>query len=321
MRIIWFVLVGLFVVQAVHAQETPNPALLVGEKSGAALAIVDPVSFEIVAQVPANPNPHEVASDGALGYVSNTGATAITVIDLATQQQVEGIDLSPMSSIHGLVMAGGNLYFAHESSRIISRYDPETKKINQVLGTGIPRMHMIAVSEDEITLFGTSTSDGVAAIIQKLPRKGWEITTIPTGPRAEGLDVTPDGRELWVNNVNDSTISVIDIASKKEIDKIDLPTTFSNRLKITLDGKYVFVSDLRGDEVLVLDAHTREEVKRIDVGGGSEGLLMTPDGTRAFIAVSRANKVVAVDLGTLEIVGEIPGLNNPDGMAWAESSN
>lgn len=319
MRIPWVILFITLFPGVVHAQKTPSPALLVGEKSGAALSIVDPATMTVVAQVPANDNPHEVATDGRYAYVSNSGAKKITVIDLEKQEQVEGIDLTPMSAIHGLVMADGKLYFAHESSRTISRYDPVTKTIDQVLGTGIPAMHMIAVPGEGDVLFGTSMSAGVAAIIEKIPSMGWDITTIPTGPRAEGLDVSPDGHELWVTNVFDSTISVIDIASKKQIEKIDMPTTFTNRIKFTLDGRYAFIPDLSGDEVIVLDARTRVVVKRIDVGGGSEGVLMAPDGMRVFIAVSRANKVVAIDLESLAIVGEIPGLINPDGMAWAES--
>jgi DNA-binding beta-propeller fold protein YncE len=126
---------------------------------------------------------------------------------------------------------------------------------------------------------------------------------------------------LWVTNVYDSTISVIDVTAKREVTKIDLPTTFSNRLKFTPDGRYVFVSDLRGTALLVLDAASRREVKRIDVGGGTEGLLMTPDGARAFAAVSPEGKVVAIDLETLTVVGEITGFNNPDGMAWAETAH
>src|SRR5690625_7583665 len=51
---------------------TPSPALLVGEKSGARMAIVNPETLEIVAQVPANPNPHEIATDGTYAYVSNS---------------------------------------------------------------------------------------------------------------------------------------------------------------------------------------------------------------------------------------------------------
>ena len=184
-------------------------------------------------------------------------------------------------------------------------------------------MHMMAVSKDAKRIFATSMSGRLAAIIERPSDFGgrstdWQITTIPTGPRAEGLDISPDGRELWVTNVNDSTVSIIDINAKKEIQKIDLPTAFSNRLKFTLDGRYVFVSELQGDQIVIFDAATRKQVKRIDVGGGSEGILMAPDGKRVFVAVSRANKVVVIDLDSLEIIGEVPGLINPDGMAWAE---
>ena len=304
---------------SLRAQSTPNPALLVGEKSGALLAIVDPATLEIVARVPANPNPHEVATDGRYAYVSNSRAQAVTVIDLETQKQVTGIELWPLGSIHGLVMAGGHLYYAHESTRTITRYDPSSRTVDWVLGTGIPRNHMIAVSEDGNRIFATSTSGGLAAIIERPSEDdNWVITEIPTGPRAEGLDASPDGSELWVNNVNERTISIIDVATKQEIEKIELPTEFSNRLKFTRDGRYVFVAELRGEAILVLDAKTRQQVKRIPVGGGSEGILIAPDGRHVFVAVSTAGKVVVIDLETLEITGEIGSFNNPDGMAWAE---
>ncbi len=312
-----FIVATLLLSTAAHAQPTPNPALLVGEKSGALLAIIDPVSMEIISRVPANPNPHEVATDGRYAYVSNSRAQAITVIDLKTQQQVDGIDLKPLGAIHSLVMAEGKLYFANETARTIGRYDPDTRSIDWVLGTGIPRAHMITLSKDASRIFATSISDAFAAIIERAEDGAWTITRIPTGPRAEGLDLSPDGRELWVTNVNDSTISIINVEAKREIEQIDLPTTFSNRLKFTPDGRYVFVSDLRGREVLVFNAATREEIKRIDVGGGTEGILMVPDGTRVFVAVSTEGKVVAIDLERLEISGEVTGLNNPDGMAWA----
>ena len=303
-----------------QAQTTPNPALLVGEKSGDLLSIVDPSTLEIVARVPANSNPHEVATDGRYAYVSNTRADAITVINLAEQRQVTGIDLRPMGEIHSLVMAHGHLYFANQTARTISRYNPATQEIDWVLGTGIPNVHMLAVSPDARRIFFTSTSAGVTGIIEQADNGAWSkpINLIQTGPRAEGLDLSPDGKALWVTNVNDSTLSIIDVATRQEIGKIEMPTTFSNRVKFTPDGRYAFVSELRGNELVVYDAATQHVAKRIDVGGGSEGIQMSPDGTRAFVAVSTAGKVVVIDLASLQITGEIKGFNNPDGMAWAE---
>jgi DNA-binding beta-propeller fold protein YncE len=301
----------------VHAQGTPSPALLVGEKSGDLLAIVDPETLEIVARVPANRQPHEITSDGRYAYVSNSGQDFITVIDLERQEQAEPIDMSPLSPIHGLWVSQGKLYFANEDSRTISCYNPETGEIEWVIGTGEWMSHMLMVSEDANKIFATSMFPGTALILERVDhRRMWDISVIPTGPRAEGLDVSPDGREFWVTNVHESTISIIDVEARKEVEKIDLPTNFSNRLKFTPDGRYVVVAELQGDEVLILDARTRVQVKRIDVGGGTEGIQMDPEGSRFFISVSPENKVVVIDLETLEVAGEIHGFNNPDGLWW-----
>src|SRR5690625_3498035 len=51
------------------ADPAPSPARLVGEKSGARMAIVNPEALEIVGQAPANPIPHEIATDGTSAYV------------------------------------------------------------------------------------------------------------------------------------------------------------------------------------------------------------------------------------------------------------
>jgi len=323
MRLMIFILTGFTFIllhsDILSAQQTPSPALLVGEKDGALLAIVDPVSLEIVARVPANPNPHEVASDGKYAYVTNSGLQRITVIDLEAQAQVEGIDLKPLSAVHGIWMAGGNIYFANETSRTISRYNPGSGEIDWVLGTGQKRSHMLMVTEDESSIIATNMVPGSVSFIEfDDESRDWEITVVETGPRAEGLDLSPNERELWVTNVIESTISIIDVGSKQIIDTIELPTNFSNRLKFTPDGQYVFVAELRGTEIAVYNAETRELVKRIDVGGGSEGMQMSPDGNRAFIAVSTINTVAVIDLQTLQVTDTIGEFNNPDGMAWVE---
>ena len=328
------VIVGL--VGGAGAQSLPaqGPALrellVVGEKSGALLALIDPATLEIVARVPANANPHEVATDGRYAYVSNSGARSITVIDLVSRQQVEGIDLGPLGAVHGLWFADAKLYFANEGARIIGQYDPIARRIAWVLGTGRPQSHMIVTSRDGSRIFTSETGPGTVTLLQRDVRPGtggaaptlgdWVTRVIPTGAGAEGLDLSPDERELWVTNVRDRTLSVVDVASAEVVHTIQLPTTYANRLKFTPDGRHVMVADLRGTDVIVYDAVSRREVRRIDVGGGSEGMQMTPDGRRAFVAVSPMNKVAVVDLANLTVIAEIPGLNNPDGMAWVGGS-
>ena len=138
------------------------------------------------------------------------------------------------------------------------------------------------------------------------------------GGGPEGFDLSPDGREVWAANSHDGTVSVIDVTRKLVAETLKVPARSANRLKFTLDGKLVFISDLGSGDLVVVDAATRKELKRIQVGGGSAGILMHPDGTRAYVAVGSSNGVEIIDLKTLEVTGHIDSGRGPDGLGWAD---
>jgi YVTN family beta-propeller protein len=147
---------------------------------------------------------------------------------------------------------------------------------------------------------------------------------VPAGQGVEGFDVSPDGKEIWAANAGDGTVTVIDVASKKATQTLPISVNRANRLKFTPDGKLVLISGLGGGpssgggNVEVMDVATHREVKSLDLGGGSGGILVVPDGSKAYVAVSQKNKVVAIDLKELKVIGEIPTGKNPDGLAWAQ---
>ena len=145
----------------------------------------------------------------------------------------------------------------------------------------------------------------------------WNATHIAVGKGPEGFDVSPDGKELWAANSHDGTVSIIDVAKKAVVATLTVPTRFANRLKFTPDGTRVLISDLGSNDLVVLDAASRKEIKRIQLKGGSAGILMQPDGTRAYVAVGSDNGVEVIDLQTLEVAGHIETGPGPDGLAWA----
>lgn len=155
------------------------------------------------------------------------------------------------------------------------------------------------------------------------PRKTWRVTNVPAGRGAEGFDVSPDGKELWAANAEDGTITILDITAKKVVQTVPISLNHANRLKFTPDGTRVLVSGLFGGpssgdaNLVVLDVASRKEIKKLSLGGGSAGILVVPDGSRAFVAVSAADKVVVLDLKSLEITGQISTGKQPDGLAWA----
>ncbi len=306
------------------AAETPSPALLVLDKADRALAIVDPASGKVVARVGVGEGPHEVtvSADGKFAYVGNYGEQTpghtISVIDLPVQAELRRVDVGPLLRPHGMLFVDGKLYFTAELNRLIARYDPVADKIDWLFGTGQATTHMLVANADASLIFTANIgSNSVSAIERGSGPAGWSETIIPVGKGPEGIDWSPDGKEVWTATGGDGGVSIIDVASKKVIETLRVGTRRTNRLKFTPDGKLVLLSDRDGDELVVLDRATHQERARLKMGRYPEGILVTPDSARAYVAQEGANDVAIVDLKTLTITGHISPGNGPDGMAWA----
>ena len=347
-----FTLIVLILGRSLAAQ-TPSPVLLVLEKGDNTLAIVDPATLKILGRVPAGPDPHEIeaSSDGKLAYISNYGGSdsslhTISVVDLVVQMSLPPIDLGALHSAHGLALAGGKLYFTAETNKVVGRYDPGTQAIDWVMGTGQDRTHMVLVSSTLDRVFTSNVSSGTISIMEEVaspgfgpppsatagsapppggpppgaPRKTWRVTNVPAGRGSEGFDLSPDGKQIWVANAQDGTVTIIDVAAKKPLQTFPIPVK-GNRLKFTRDGSQVLVSGVPSGaskaNLLILDVATHKELKTFDLGGFSAGILMAPEGSRAFVAVSAKNQVVVIDLKSQEITSRLATGKDPDGLAWA----
>jgi YVTN family beta-propeller protein len=326
-------IVGLtfFLLIAPHAFcQTPSPALLVIEKDTRQVAVIDPASLKIIGHVPVGADPHEicVSSDGKTAYISDYGAFGtplhtLSVIDLVAQKPLPPVELGALLAPHGMQTAGEKIYFTAEGSKAIGRYDPAGKQVDWILGLGENRTHMLVVSQDQNHIFASDVNSNEISILdrdsdrEKADASGWNQTRIPVGKGPEGFDVSPDGKELWAANSHDGTVSIVDVASRKVVQTLDVHTKRSNRVKFTPNGQMVLISDLDTGDLVVLDSHARHEIKRVSLGHGAAGILIAPDGSRAFVAVSRDNNVAVVDLKTLSVTGHIATGGGPDGMAWA----
>lgn len=308
-----------------------SPILLVLSKADRTVSIVDPAILKVLARMPSGPDPHEIVadSDGNFAYISNYGGAGgayntISVVDLRENKALAPIDLGVLRGAHGLDFAAGRVWFTAETNKVIGSYDPATKRVDWVLGTGQNRTHMIAVSKDLSRIITTNVSSATVSFIDKATRQGpqgttfqdWEQTVVPVGKGAEGFDVSPDGKQVWVANAQDGTVSVLDVASKSVIETLNPNVRSANRLKFTPDGSLVLISTLGAPELVVLDARTRREVKRLKIGRGAAGIQVQPDGARAYVACTPDNYVTVIDLKSLEVTGHIDAGNQPDGLAW-----
>jgi len=346
-----FLVLASVLAPSMSAQKVPKETLLALSKRDHTLSIIDPASLKVLAKVPVGNDPHEVvaSTDGRTAYVSNYGFgtyNTLSVIDLIEQKPLPQIDLGPLRGPHGLTFVGGKVWFTAEAAKAIGSYDPATAKLDWILGTGQNRTHMIFVTEDLKRIVTTNVSSGTVSIIEKSaarapgppagmppgqnapagpppggppgpPGGDWDETVVRVGNGSEGFDVSPDGREIWVGNAHDGTVSIINVAAKNVTETLAANVRGANRLKFTPDGARVLVSSLGAPDLVVLDASTHKEIKRIKVGRGSAGIQIRPDGVRAFVACSPDNYVAVIDLKSLEVTGHIDVGPEPDGLAWA----
>jgi len=308
---------------ALVAAQSPTGRLLVLNKEDAAFVIVNPDSGAILGKVPVGQGPHELvaSTDGKYAFAANYGTGpapghTISMIDIAAQKELRRIDTAPLSRPHGLAFGGGKLYFTAEADNKIARYDPAADKIDWQFETGQNTTHMVLPTKDLRTFFTSNiSSDSVSAISQGADGV-WTQTVIAVGKGPEGIDLSPNGREVWSAHSRDGGVSIIDVATKKVTATIPLGTKRSNRIKLTPDGRFALVSDIDTGEVVVVDTAARKEIRHIALGRAPEGILIPPDGGRAFVAVNGDNYVAVVDLKTWTVTKKLQTGTGPDGMAW-----
>lgn len=301
-----------------------------------------------------DPHEIVASADGRTAFVSNYGFGAfhtLTAIDLVGQKQKGTIDLGALRGPHGLHFVDGKVWFTAEAAKAIGSYDPTTEKIDWIMGTGQNRTHMIYVFPGARRILTANVNSATMTILEKTDRPAgmppgpppgagpggdpamgpppagmppgpmpgppggdWNETVIAVGHGSEGFDVSPDGKQAWVGNAQDGTVSVIDIEAKKVTATLAANARGVNRLKFTPDGKLALLT--AGPALVVFDTATQKEVKRLTSVHGSGGIQMQPDGARAYVACGRDGYVAVIDLKTLEMVGKVD-VKGPDGLAWA----
>ncbi len=316
------------------ASELPSRLLLVISKTDHTLQMRDADSFALLRTAPLGPDPHEVAvsADGRTAYVSNPGYGAfhrIDEIDLDTGQAKSPIDTAPLLGPHGLAFAQDRLWFTAQGSKAVARLDTRTRVVDWTMGTGQDTTHLLHASTDGQHAYASNSGSGTISLFARQqvpptmpptgvlpvgtqPRMDWVHTVVPTGPGTEGMDVSPDERELWTVGP-DGTLYVIDLAAKRVIAEIASGLNGAHRLAFTPDGGQVMVVSVKTGALVVFDAATRKPIKRLHTGRGA-GIYMDKVGHRAFVSCTPDGFVAVIDLTTLTETARIE-VARPDGVA------
>jgi YVTN family beta-propeller protein len=297
---------------------------LVMNKSDNTVTLVALASGEPLATLRTGREPHEGAAspDGRFVVISNTDyrkerGHTLTVVDVVERKVASTISLGEYANPHGIMFMpdGKRVIVTTEGRDAVVLVDVEKGEITQAIGTGGSACHMVVVSPDGKRAYATSIQSGTLVVLDL--EKGELIKTILAGDGAEGLDIAPDGSEIWVGNRGEDTIAIIDTKTLEITGRIE-SKGFPIRLKFALGGEVALVSNYRASVVSVFDRASRKELARIPIKTDAVpiGILVAPDGRHAFIANTRASVITIIDIQKRKVVTTLQAGNTPDGMAW-----
>ncbi|WP_405580887.1 beta-propeller fold lactonase family protein [Streptomyces sp. NBC_01190] len=100
---------------------------------------------------------------------------------------------------------------------------------------------------------------------------------LPTGKGAHGLYVSRDSKYMYISNRGEGSISLLDFATGKLVDKWHIDGGGSPDMGgVSADGKVLWLSGRYNAEVYAIDTRTGKTLAKIPVGAGPHGLAVYP---------------------------------------------
>lgn len=265
--------------------------------------------------------------------ITNQAEDLVAVVDRATNLTGRYIRagaastlVAPPEAPHNVTVdeARGVYYVNLIGSGKVLRYRLDTNELVDQVG-GIISPTQVALSPTGDTAFVAQFSAGVNAI--KILRTDplqviGEISALNVD-KPHGVQVTPDGRELWVTgNLSDNllVVNLADLSTRLVLLTAAPPgqggVLLPYQTAMTPDNRKVYVTNQRGNTVSVVDRLTYEVVKAIPVGENPLIPSITPDGRLVLVPNRNTDDLTVIDTGTDTVIATIGDVGpQPHGSA------
>lgn len=156
-------------------------------------------------------------------------------------------------------------------------------------------------------------SDGLGLDTQGVSSIGW----LKVPPLAAGLAVNQNGNRLLVTNLENDSVSLVDLTKRKVTTEIDLRPGKNNSKKSGVPGGAfpnwaifkgdgtAYVSSLRDREIVIIktNSYNRFKIaKRIPVDGNPGRMILDQAQQRLFVALDNSDRVAVIDTATEKTV-------------------
>ncbi|HLB12468.1 MAG TPA: beta-propeller fold lactonase family protein, partial [Dehalococcoidia bacterium] len=161
----------------------------------------------------------------------------------------------------------------------------------------------VVVSPDGNTAFVTNYGEGTVSVVD-LPALADAISKnipyaadiVKAGETPVGIDITPDGRFLYVTNFAPGTVSVID---REKMAVVSTIRVGSNPWGVTIspDGSHVYIANAGSNSISIIDITRRPVVETIEHKSllVPQEIAVDPSGGRLYVTNLKGNSVTIIE--------------------------
>jgi DNA-binding beta-propeller fold protein YncE len=307
---------GLFTALACLTQMFTAPAaakagvLVIAYMGRSQVVLVDSSTYKTLATLETGKNPHEVrvSPDNGRAYVA--AGKSITALDLKNRKVKATFDLGTFSA-HDIRISrdGRRIWAACAGAQSVLELDADTGKILKAYNTDQQGSWFVEITPDERKIYTPNLEGKSVSVIDRATGK---VKVIGFEHPVYGIDITPDGKEVWVSG---GDLGVIDTATDEVIARIKTSEAETGRIRLTSDGRRLVVA--LSKKLAVFDVKTRRLVSEIGLGAAPKVLTLSNDNRRAFLTNPDDNSVSVVDIVAGKQLTLFPTGEKPDGIGWA----
>jgi DNA-binding beta-propeller fold protein YncE len=295
--------------------------IIVTNKNIASATMIDVSTGRALVTFPTGQGPHEIAlsDNGTIAVVTDYGGSpgnTLTVIEVAGRRVVRTIDLGQYRRPHGIRFFAGDtlIVVTSEASRNVVFVNVAAGEVRKAIETTQNGSHMLGLVADRSRIY--TGNIGSNTVSELNVATGELVRTFDVPAQPEAINVTPDGREVWVGSNATGKVSVVDPRSGT-VKTVAEGFAWPYRVAYTPDLKTALIPDLGNEVLRFFDRASLRELGRIEfTGGGPQGITITPDGKYAFLSMSKQARVAIIDIAARKVAGYLPAAETPDGVVY-----
>lgn len=283
--------------------------LVIAQMDDSQVVLVDGDTYTTIAKLDTGKNPHEVRVSRDHRYAYVAAGKTITAIDLRQRRVKANFDLGEHSAHDIRVSRDGRLlWLACARTQSIVELDADNGKILKTYKTNQEGSWFVEVTPDE-RKFYTPNLEGKSVSV--IDRATGNVKVIPFEFAVYGIDITPDGKQVWVSG---GDLVAIDTSKDEVVARVKASEAETGRLRITSDGRKLVVALAK--KLAVYDVKTRRLIHETELSASPKVLTLSGDNRRALLTNPADNSVSVVDIVAGRQLTAFKTGRKPDGIGW-----